>query len=101
MSEFAYWLLEIFKDIIKALWDFVTDILIAVLDLFLVAILALIQALPLPAFIQAGGLQTLFNAIPSEVWYFASHFRLGECLAMFGAAVVFRLSRKAVTLFQW
>lgn len=101
MSDFSNWLFDLFKALLQALWDFFTDLLIAVVDLILTALLALISALPLPAFMQAGGLQSLFAAIPSDIWFFVSHFRLGECLAMFGAAVGFRLARKAVTLFQW
>lgn len=100
MSELATWLLGLAKKILAALWDFVLDVLIAVLDLFLTAIGAIIQALPLPDFIT-GGLQSMINGVPSEVWFFASHLRLGECFAMFGAAVAFRLARKAATLGQW
>lgn len=100
MSAFADWLLGIIKELFGAVWDFVVDLCIALVDLVLVALLALINLLPIPAFIT-GGLQGLLNAIPSDVWYFAMHFRLGECLAMFGAAYAFRLARKAVTLFQW
>lgn len=100
MSEFAAWILELVIEVFKVLWNFITDIVIAVVDLFLTALLAVISALPLPSFLQ-NGLQGLINAIPGDVWFFATHFHLGECLAMFGAAVTFRMARKAVTLFQW
>lgn len=101
MSDFADWLVALIKKLFTTIWDFVTDLLIALLDLLLTAVLALINALPLPDFLKVGGLQTLINLISPDVWYFASKFKLGECLAMFGAAVAFRLARKAVTLFQW
>lgn len=101
MTEFSKWFLELIKSIVTALWDFIQDIFISVVDLFLTALLVVLNALPLPSFLRAGGLQSLLTAIPADVWFFASHFRLGECMAMFGAAITFRLARKAATLFQW
>ena len=101
MSEFAAWLVGLVGKIFSAAWNFVTDVIIGIVSLFLSAVLAIINALPLPSFMQAGGMQALFNNIPGEVWYFASAFKLGECMAMFGAAVAFRIARKAATLFQW
>ena len=101
MSEFASWLLGIIKAIFSHLWDFSLDLIGAVFEIVLLAFLALLQSLPLPDFLQSGGLQGLINAVPASVWYFAGNFRLGECFAMFGAAVLFRLARKAATLGQW
>ncbi|MBS1188801.1 MAG: hypothetical protein H6R10_593 [Rhodocyclaceae bacterium] len=101
MDSFADWLLGLVKSAFSALWDFFTDLLIALLDLGLSAILGLLQLLPVPSFMQAGSLQAIINQISPDIWYFASHFKLSECLAMFGAAVGFRLARKALTLFQW
>lgn len=100
MESLAKWLLELAKKVFVALWDFVTDILLDILDAFLSVIATAVAAIPAPSFISSG-LQGAINAIPSDVWFFASHFRLGECLALFGAAVAFRLARKAITLFQW
>lgn len=100
MSAFADWLLQLVKDAIKAAWDFITDIFISVLDLVLQAVLALLSALPVPSF-MSGGLSSALGQISGDVWYFASHFRISECFAILGAAVAFRLARKALTLFQW
>lgn len=101
MTDFAAWIFGLVKALFLAFWDFLQDLFIAILDLLLTALLVVFKALPLPDFLHTGGLQTLFSAIPGDVWFFASHFRLGECMAMFGAAITFRLARKAATLFQW
>jgi hypothetical protein len=100
MTAFATWLYELVKSVFTAVWDFVADAFINIFDLLLTAILAVLTAIPVPSFMSSG-LSGAMGQISGDVWYFASHFRLGECLAILGAAVLFRLTRKALTLFQW
>jgi len=101
MSDLIAWLLGLVKALFLAVWDFITDMVIAVLELFLNAVAALLTALPVPSFMSNGGMQGLFNNLPADVMYFAGRLHLGECFAILGAAVLFRLVRKALTLFQW
>lgn len=101
MTEFAEWLVGLVKDVIKAAWDFLTDLAVSLLDALLTAILSLIGAIPVPSFMTGGSFQGLISAISPDVLWFASKFRLSECFAILGAAVLFRLTRKALTLFQW
>lgn len=100
MTDFAVWLLQLVKDLFSAVWDFVADAFVNVLELMLQGILTVLTAIPVPSFMSSG-LSSAMGQISGDVWYFASHFRLGECLTILGAAVVFRLTRKALTLFQW
>lgn len=100
MTELANWLLQLVKDIFTAVWTFISDAFINILELLLQGILAVLTAIPVPSFMSSG-LGSAMGQISGDVWYFASHFRLGECLAILGAAVLFRLTRKALTLFQW
>lgn len=100
MTELANWLLQLVKDVFTAVWDFIADAFINALELLLQGILAVLTAIPVPSFMSSG-LSSAMGQISGDVWYFASHFRLGECLAILGAAVLFRLTRKALTLFQW
>lgn len=100
MTEFANWLLGLVKDFFTAIWDFVADAFINIFELLLNGLLAVLTAVPIPSFMQTG-LSSAMGQISGDVWYFASHFRLAECLAILGAAVAFRLLRKVVTLFQW
>ncbi|MDR1996480.1 hypothetical protein [Azonexus sp.] len=100
MSDFANWLLVLIKYLFTAVWDFLVDIVVELVDLILTAFLALISAIPVPSF-ASGGLGSILAGIPSDVWFFAGNFRLAECFAILGAAMSFRLARKVLTLFQW
>lgn len=100
MTDFANWLLGLIKDLLQDAWDLLTDLFISLLDALLQALLTLINAIPLPQFLM-DGLSNIFSNISPDVWYFASHFKFGQCFAVLGAAVAFRLARKLLTLFQW
>lgn len=101
MSEFAKWLLGLVKALLEPLWNWVTDLFIAIAEMVLTGLAGLIKAIPAPAFLSSNGLSSAFAQIPPEVWYFATHFKFGACLAVLAAAVAFRLTRKLVTLGQW
>ena len=100
MTEFAKWLVGLIKSLFQAVWDFIKDLFIELLDLVFTALLSIINAIPAPQF-MTNGLSSALGAISSDVWFFASHFKLSQCFAVLGAAVAFRLARKAATLFQW
>lgn len=100
MSDFAKWLFDLVKAIFIAVWNLVLDLFIEALDLVLDALAAVITAIPVPAF-ATSGLGPLLAAIPGDVWFFAGHFRLGECFAVLGVGAAFRLTRKVATFFQW
>lgn len=100
MTDFAVWLLELVKQLFIDAATFIKDVFINILESVLQAVLALIAAIPAPTF-MTGGLQSALNGIGGDAWYFLGHFRLTEAFAILGAAVAFRLVRKAVTLFQW
>lgn len=100
LIEFAKWILGLVKELINVAVDFVLDVAIKLVDLFLQGILSLIRAIPVPDFMQTG-LGALFQVLPSEVWFFAQYLHFPECFAVLSAAVLFRLARKAATLFQW
>lgn len=61
----------------------------------------IVYKIPVPDFLGGGGMQTLFSALPSDVIYFVWFFGVPEGLALIGAGVLFRLTRKALTLGQW
>lgn len=100
MSDFSKWLLGLVKALFEPAWDFLKDFLVEAFDLVLQAVAAIIAAIPVPGFITSG-LGPLLAAIPADVWFFAGHFRLGECFAVLGVGATFRLTRKVATLFQW
>lgn len=100
MSEFAKWLISLIKQLFKDVADFLKDIFVTLLEVVLQAVQAIIAEIPVPQFLQSG-LGGLFAALPGDVWFFLSHLKLPQCFAVLSAAVLFRLARKAATLFQW
>ncbi|MBQ0725492.1 MAG: DUF2523 domain-containing protein [Cycloclasticus sp.] len=93
-------LIQWFKDIFNAVVDFFTELPIKILDGLLSAISSAINSIPVPDFLQ-NGLSTLINGIDPSVLYFLDQSNFPECLAILGAGLSFRLSRKLFTLGQW
>lgn len=100
MTDFAKWLLDLVKALFEPIWNFILDIAVEVLDLIFKAFAAIITAIPVPSF-ATSGLGPLLASIPGDVWFYAGHFRIGECFAVLGVGAAFRLTRKFATLFQW
>lgn len=95
------WLVELVKSFFNALFEFFQDVLIWCLDAVLSVVATLVEAIPVPDFMGSGGLGSLFGQLDGSVLYFVDRLNVAEGLAMIGAAVAFRLARKAATLFQW
>ena len=89
-----------FKALFSALMDFLIDLPVTILEMFLDAILFLLNAIPVPAFIE-GGLDSFMSAIGSDVLYFISMSGFDDAMALLGAGITFRLLRKLFTLGQW
>jgi hypothetical protein len=100
LAEFTAWLLSLVVRFFSTLWDFVTDAFVNVLDMYLSALVGLFGLIPVPAF-MADGLQSFFSALDPGIVYFANSTGLFAGLGMVGAAYVFKLSRKVVTMFKW
>lgn len=92
------WLLGILKDVM----EFITDLPLMVLGGFLDGAIYLLTLIPVPSFLSGGGLlQTAISGLSGDVQYLVSFFGIPAGLSIIGAGVVFRLTRKAVTLGQW
>ena len=100
LADAVKWLWDLVKDAFTALFDLLKDLAVWIFDGILTAVGAAIAAIPVPAFLSTG-LQSLFAGLDGSVLYFLGPLRLTEGFAMIGAAVAFRLARKALTLFQW
>ncbi|WP_430736438.1 DUF2523 family protein [Pseudomonas anguilliseptica] len=68
---------------------------------FMERLLYILSMIPVPAFMLGGGLQSLFSSLPGDVLYFVNFFGIHYGLAIIGGGVVFRLTRKGLTLGQW
>lgn len=92
--------LDFWKGLFADLVQFLTELPLKFLDLILDAVLALINAIPAPSFIEGKNIGSFFDGIP-YVPYFLDRSGFAECIAIVGAGVAFLLARKALTLFQW
>lgn len=90
-----------FVQLFYALKDFLTDLPLIALGHFLDAVATLIEAIPVPAFADGVTLGSILSNLPSGVLYFLSQSGLNEGFAILSGAFVFRMIRKAITLFQW
>ena len=104
-SALFNWIARIFEwflGMLKDIFEFFTDLPVLILKGFLDGAIYLLSAIPVPAFLEGGGLlQGVFGALSSDVQYLVSFFGIPAALGIFGAGVLFRLTRKAFTLGQW
>jgi len=77
LSDFAEWLLDVLLFIPKQVWEWLLE-----------AVAAMINAIPVPDWIQDVG--AVFAAIPADVIWFLDPFRLGLGLSLIGTAYTIR-----------
>ena len=97
IAKIFTWLKGMFLDLLEFIIDFPLMVLHGILD----GVIYVLSMIPVPDFMASGGLQSLFNALPSEVLYFVNFFGLHIGLGIIGGGVAFRLIRKRLTLGQW
>lgn len=93
---------EWFTGMFKDMMEFFGDLPVLIFKGILEGVIYLLSAIPVPAFLQGGSLlQGVFGALSPDVQYLVGFFGIPAALGIFGAGVVFRLTRKAFTLGQW
>lgn len=97
IARFFQWFTGLFKDFM----EFILDIPLVILHGFLDGVIYVLALIPVPAFMAGGGLQSLFSALGPDVLYFVNFFGIQYGLTVLGAGVLFRLTRKGLTLGQW
>ena len=93
---FVSWFSELWNSIV----EFFTDLPLVILDSFLSAIAAVLEAIPVPDFLQTG-LSGFLAGIDPSVLYFLDRSGFDSAIAILGTGVMFRLTRKLVTLGRW
>ncbi|MBB5190717.1 hypothetical protein HNQ50_001439 [Silvimonas terrae] len=94
------WFLGLVKAAFGAVWDMVTDLFVALIEMFFNALLTLLNLITVPDF-MSGGIDALTSSMPGWMLFFMSATGFGPALALIGAGVGFRLLRKLATLGQW
>lgn len=101
LEDLTGWLKEALEALFTALVELLTTLMYQQVLMLSLIFLKLMMTIPAPDFLTETTLaQSLGQAGPTVAW--ALHtFKLAEGMGLFGAAYVFRLTRKAVTLGQW
>lgn len=87
--DFFIWLLDLLKDIVLFCFDGVLS-----------AIVAVVSAIPSPAFL-ANGLNSVVAQFSPQLAYYLNFSGLSQGLLIIAAGYLFYLLRKFSTLFQW
>jgi hypothetical protein len=100
LAEFTAWLVVLVTKVFTALWKFVVDAFVNIVELIANAVVGLLSLIPVPEFMHIG-LQTIYAQLDPGVAYLLTASGLPLGLSFIGAGYGFRLVRKVVTLFQW
>lgn len=101
LTDLTQWLLRQIQRFWDALVAFFNDLLILAIQTMLALMIKMIGALPVPDFLKNYSIGTLLGNAGSTVGWFVQTFKLGECLALIGSAVAFRILRKVMTMGKW
>ncbi len=93
------------KEQITSLWadfsDFMTDLQTDFIELVLSFVKAIVYLIPAPDFLSQISFCATLNAAGPWTAFIVAQLRVGEAIAVLTAALVFRLVRVFLTLFQW
>jgi len=93
------------KEQITSLWadfsDFMTDLQIDFVELVLSFVKAIVYLIPAPDFLSQLSFCAMLNSAGPWTAFIVAQLRVGEAIAVLTAALVFRLVRVFLTLFQW
>lgn len=92
---------EWFKGLFLDFMEFFLDLPLKILKGALDGVIYVLSAIPVPDFITSYSLGSLFSALPDSIQFFVGAFNLHAVFLIISAGVVFRLTRKALTLGQW
>ena len=89
---------------LQCLWDsfvlFMQDLGVSFVRSMLEAFASIISAIPFPNDFAAG-LSDAYSSLDPSLLYFLDATNVPQCLGIIGSGIVFRLTRKIVTLGQW
>lgn len=101
VSSLTGWL----ADQIKSLWadfsDFMHDLLVDLVEVGLSMVKAIVYLIPSPDFLSDFTFCALLGSAGPWTAFIVAQLRVAEAMAVLAAALVFRLARVFLTLFQW
>lgn len=101
LTDFTEWLADAGREALAYLTAWLEDVGVTSVDAVLSAAVAGLQAIPIPGFLTSNSIGGFLSLAGPNVGWVVGELRVGECLAMIGAALVFRVARKVMTLGFW
>lgn len=101
IADLTQWLFDLVVKFVTAIWDFVLDVVIELLDLVLMVLAEAVKAIPVPDFVTQYSLGSLIRQMDSDILFFVGILQIPLGLSFLAAGFGVRMVRKAVTLFQW
>lgn len=95
-DDFREYMQELTKEII----DWAKDIALDIFELVIQGVVFAVSTIPVPDFLT-DGIDTLTGGLPPSVLWLLGQTGFSQGLAIFGAGVMFRMTRKVITLGQW
>ncbi|MFD0130933.1 hypothetical protein ACFVHT_18420 [Bacillus subtilis] len=93
------------KEQLTSLWadfaDFMTDLQTDFIELVLSFVKAIVYLIPAPDFLSQFSFCAMLNAAGPWTAFIVAQLRVGEAVAPLTAALIFRLVRVFLTVFQW
>lgn len=100
LDDLTAWIKRQLEALWNAFLEWTEDAFAWTLESIMGVFADIVEALPVPDFLQQG-LGVLFANLDPGILYFVGQFRIPEGLAMLGIGVGFNLLRKLFTLGQW
>lgn len=101
LDDLTEWLWNLVAESFGALWELVVDALLYAVEVILDVGASIIEAIPVPEFLESMSLCALFSAAGPTVGWALQTFNVGESLGIIAGGYAFRLLRKLITLGQW
>ncbi|KGE50658.1 phage coat protein [Xanthomonas axonopodis pv. vasculorum] len=100
-SDLTAWIWKAVKAVWQAFADFIGDLFVLFLDKALSAVLYVMNLLPMPDFMKGHSIGEMLGNAGSTILWFADVFKIGPSLVAIGAAMIFYVLRRVLTLGIW
>lgn len=101
LDSLSAWLWKAVKEFFESIVAFIGDLFVMWLEQSLSAILYVINLLPLPSFMEGQSIGSMMGQAGNTVLWFADVFSIGPALTMLGAAMIFYVVRRVMTVGIW
>ncbi|WP_349809756.1 phage coat protein [Xanthomonas hortorum pv. hederae] len=100
-DDLTAWLWSAVKAVWQAFTDFMSDLFVMWLEQSLAAVLYVLTLLPMPDFMKGQSIGSMLSNGGGTILWLADVFKIGPSLVAIGAAMVFFVLRRVLTLGIW